>query len=81
MRYVTSIERLAIEEGIEQGILRNAREDAIEVLATRFGEVPNSYVEAINAIDDPAVLKTLLKRAIAIDSIAQFQQVLDEVTK
>jgi hypothetical protein len=81
MRYVTSIERLAIEEGIEQGILRNARDAAIEVLATRFGEVPNSYVETINAIDDPAVLKTLLKRAVAIDSIAQFQEVLNEVAK
>ncbi|MBW4618316.1 MAG: hypothetical protein KME17_02880 [Cyanosarcina radialis HA8281-LM2] len=77
MRYVTSIEQLAIEEGM----VKTGREAAIEVLATRFGEVPNSYVEAINAIDDPAVLKTLLKRAIAIDSIAQFQEVLDEVTK
>ena len=35
MRYVTSIERLAKEEGI----VENARESIITVLETRFGEV------------------------------------------
>jgi hypothetical protein len=44
MQYVTSIERLAKAEGIEQGILQNARDSVIEVLETRFGEVPSSIV-------------------------------------
>ncbi|HEY9802502.1 MAG TPA: hypothetical protein V6D25_19225 [Leptolyngbyaceae cyanobacterium] len=72
MRYVTSIERLAKEEGI--------RESLLEVLDTRFGEVPTSIVEAINRIDQPSVLKTLLKRAIAIPSTIEFQQLLDNLT-
>ncbi|QIR36892.1 transposase [Tolypothrix sp. PCC 7910] len=76
MRYVTSIERLAKEEGI----VENARESVIEVLETRFGEVPTAIVEAINAIEEPSVLKTLLKRAIAIPSTAEFQQLLDNLT-
>ncbi|MBD2212041.1 transposase [Nostoc linckia FACHB-104] len=76
MRYVTSIERLAKEEGI----IETARESVIEVLETRFGEVPNAIVEAINAIEEPSVLKTLLKRAIAIPSTAEFQQLLDNLT-
>jgi hypothetical protein len=76
MRYVTSIERLAKEEGIVQ----NGRENVIEVLETRFGEVPNSIVEAINSINDPSLLKTLLKSAIAISSTTDFQQVLDNLT-
>ncbi|MBW4559578.1 MAG: transposase [Mojavia pulchra JT2-VF2] len=80
MRYVTSIERLAKEEGIEEGILQNARESVIEVLETRFGEVPSAIVEIINGIEEPAVLKTLLKRAIAIASIAEFQQLLENLT-
>lgn len=80
MRYVTSIERLAKEEGIEEGILQNARENVIEVLETRFGEVPSAIVEAINGIEEPSVLKTLLKRAIAIPSTAEFQQLLDNLT-
>lgn len=79
MRYVTSIERLAKEEGIEEGILQNSRESLIEVLETRFGEVPSAIVEAINGIDEPSVLKTLLKRAIAIPSFAEFQQLLENI--
>ncbi|BAY63819.1 hypothetical protein NIES22_39090 [Calothrix brevissima NIES-22] len=76
MRYVTSIERLAKEEGI----VENARESVIEVLETRFGEVPNAIVEAINGIEEPSVLKTLHKRAIAIPSTSEFQQLLDNLT-
>ncbi|BCL37863.1 transposase [Nostoc sp. MS1] len=76
MRYVTSIERLAKEEGKEEGI----RESVLDVLDTRFGEVPTSIVEAINRIDQPSLLKTLLKRAIAIPSTTEFQQLLDNLT-
>ncbi|UKP00173.1 hypothetical protein [Nostoc sp. UHCC 0870] len=76
MRYVTSIERLAKEEGIVQ----MGRENLIAILETRFGEVPNSIVEAINSINDPSLLKTLLKSAIAISSTTEFQQVLDHLT-
>jgi hypothetical protein len=87
MRYVTSIERLAkaegiqegIQEGIEQGILQNARDSVIEVLETRFGEVPNSIVEVVNQIEESVVLKMLHKRAIAIPSVAEFQQILSSI--
>ncbi|MGA9379690.1 MAG: transposase [Phormidium sp.] len=76
MRYVTSIERLAIQEGIVQ----NARENVIEILEIRFSEVPIEIVESINEIDDASALKTLLRRAITIASIPEFQQILNEVT-
>ncbi|MEH2094754.1 hypothetical protein [Nostoc sp.] len=76
MRYVTSIERLAKEEGI----VETARESIITVLETRFGEVPSSIVEVINGIEEPSVLKMLLKNAIAIPSTTEFQQVLDSLT-
>jgi hypothetical protein len=75
MRYVTSIERLAKEEGI----LQTSRENVIEVLETRFAEVPSAIVEAINGIGEPSVLKTLHKRAIAIPSVAEFQQLLENI--
>ena len=87
MRYVTSIERLAIEEGIqqgieqgiEQGIVQASRNYIIQFLQIRFGEVPTSIVDALNGINDAAVLRSLFTRAIAINSLAEFQQVLDEV--
>ncbi len=83
MRYVTSIERLAIEEGIEQGIeqgiVQASRNYIIQFLQIRFGEVPSSIADVINGINDSAVLQMLFTRAIAINSLAEFQQVLDEV--
>ncbi|MEH2313737.1 MAG: hypothetical protein V7K35_20585 [Nostoc sp.] len=52
----------------------------IAVLETRFGEVPSFIVKVINGIEEPSVLKILLKSAIAIPSTAEFQQVLDNIT-
>ena len=80
MRYVTSIERLAKAEGIQEGILQSARASVIDVLETRFGLVPSSIVEVVNQIEESAVLKTLLKRAIAIPSIAEFEELLSSLS-
>jgi hypothetical protein len=48
----------------------------IEVLETRFGEVPITIINAVNNINDSSVLKTLHKRAISIPSLAEFEQFL-----
>ena len=80
MRYVTSIERLAKQEGIQEGKIRTARESVIEVLEARFGEVPNTIVEKINNINDLSVLKSLLKDAIAIPSTDAFSQRLSSLS-
>ncbi|MFN7659355.1 MAG: transposase, partial [Dolichospermum sp.] len=74
MRYVTSIERLAKQEGIEEGlqegrqlgVIQSSQDSVIEVLETRFGQVPITIINAVNNINDSSVLKTLLKRAISI---------------
>jgi hypothetical protein len=79
MRYVTTIERMASEEGRQEGTLETSREFVLEILETRFGEVPSSIVELINGIDDPSVLKTIFRRAIAIESVEEFQHVLEQV--
>ncbi|PPJ64798.1 transposase [Cuspidothrix issatschenkoi] len=84
MRYVTSIERLAKQEGIEEGlqegrqlgVIQSSQDSVIEVLETRFGEVPITIIDAVNNINDSSVLKTLLKRAISIPSLAEFEQLL-----
>ena len=78
MRYVTSIERLAKEEGFEIGVLQSSRENIIEVLKVRFGEVPSLIVDSVNKIDDASVLKALFKTTITISSLEEFQQVLEK---
>jgi hypothetical protein len=69
MPYVTSIERLARIEGV----LQNSREAVLEVLEVRFSALPHELIERINQIEDLELLKTLLRQAITIGSISEFQ--------
>ncbi|MBD2741227.1 transposase [Coleofasciculus sp. FACHB-1120] len=72
MPFITPIER----RGIRKGIVQNSRENVIEVLETRFETVPSPIVESVNGIDDPALLKQLLKQAITVSSVEEFQQAI-----
>ncbi|MGK7878176.1 MAG: transposase, partial [Xenococcaceae cyanobacterium] len=84
MPYITSIERLGIQRGIQQGMeqgiqrgsLQTARESVIEVLETRFEEVPSKLRDRLNSINDLALLKQLLKQAITIPSPEEFKQLI-----
>jgi len=78
MQYVTSIERLAKQEGKIEGKIETARQYLLEVLAVRFGIVPDATVEMIDQLEDAALVETLFKKTIAIGSTAAFQQLLDE---
>jgi hypothetical protein len=43
-------------EGLEKGILQTAREAILDGLDTRFGEVPNSVRERVNALETERTL-------------------------
>jgi hypothetical protein len=73
MPYVTSVERV----GIRRGAVRSSREAVIQVLETRFGEVPAALISAINAMDDQARLKRALKEAVLTQSPEAFQRLLE----
>lgn len=75
MRYVTSIER----SGIQKGMIQTGRESVIEVLETRFEVVPQSIVEIVNEIDNLSMLKTLLKQAVTVGTLEEFQQVMNRI--
>lgn len=64
MPYVTSFERLARKEGRKEAIL--------DILETRFGDVPATVRERINALCDEPKLKELLRRASVIPSLEEF---------
>jgi hypothetical protein len=74
MPYITSIEL----SGMEKGTLKNARESVLEVLETRFNYVPENLPIILNQITDINQLKQLHKRAILIDSLASFENLLAE---
>ncbi len=77
MEYITSVERIGIKKGIQQGILQKAREDVVEILEVHFDVVPGSIVKTINGIDDPSVLKMLHKKAATVDSLEGFKRVME----
>jgi hypothetical protein len=83
MSYVTSVERLARQEGLSQGIsegiIQKGREVILDVLEVRFQEVPTEVIQKINEIEDPALLKTLHRQAIALGSVEQFLGYLQEI--
>ena len=60
-------------EGLEKGIVQNAREAILDVIDTRFGQVPDSVRERINAIGSERKLKDLHRRAILTPSLEEFQ--------
>jgi hypothetical protein len=71
--YITSVERIARQEGISEGVIQKSQEVIIEVLEVRFSQLPSALIEKVNQIEDPDLLKTLLREAITIDSLAAFQ--------
>lgn len=72
MPYITSIEL----SGMEKGSLKTAKESVVEVLETKFDNVPENITNILANINDIQLLKQLHKRAILIDSLASFEIIL-----
>jgi hypothetical protein len=73
MPYVTSIERL----GIQTGRLTSCQKHIIDILEIRFEVVPSPLRETINKLEDINQLENLLKQAVTIASLADFQQLIN----
>ena len=69
-----------LEQGLERGTLQTQRENILELLQVRFGEVPQSVVEAVNRLEEITTLKQLLRQTISVGSIAEFEQLLNPRT-
>lgn len=76
MPVLSRMELRGLEKGEQRGTLLIARAWVIEVLETRFEDVPQNIKEAVNQIDDVARLKQLHKQAITVASLIEFEQLL-----
>jgi hypothetical protein len=74
MEYVTSIERLAMEEGRQEGV----REMLLDLLQVRFGDLTSDLIEKVEQIEEIDRLKALHREALAVGSLSAFEQLLDE---
>jgi hypothetical protein len=74
MPYVTSVERIGREEGLQQGLQHQM---VLEALDERFGTLSETISDAIHQIQDPAQLRLLILQAIRSESLAEFQSNLN----
>ena len=79
--HITLFEELALKEGLEKGLEKGilltgrevtGHEAILDVLDTRFGEVPDAVREQVNALCSEPTLKDLLRRAARVPSLAEF---------
>ena len=61
-----------LQQGMQQGITRKAKEDIIRILELRFRKVPPEIREKINQTNDPEILNGYLEQGVQIKSLDQF---------
>ncbi len=72
MPYVTSIERIAEK----RAIIMNSKEMVLEVLKTRFENIPEDIALSVNSIETGEALKALISQAVVCEDIAEFRKTL-----
>ncbi|MBT4836419.1 MAG: hypothetical protein HON94_03640 [Methylococcales bacterium] len=74
MQYVTSAERFGRQDGIQIGLLQSSREAAIEALEINLDiSAPKDLIIQVNQETDLAKLKEMLRKAIKVSSLGEFQ--------
>ena len=75
MRYVTSVERIGFERGLQRG-LQTARRMILEVIATRFGTVPEDITEAVQHLETEEDLHALQRQAVLCATLEDLRDAL-----
>ncbi|EDX72922.1 hypothetical protein MC7420_3368 [Coleofasciculus chthonoplastes PCC 7420] len=78
MPYITSIERIGIRKGLEQGLQQARQEDIVRILELRFEEIPQKLRGLIGKIEALEVLNTLLVQAVTTQSLEAFESVANQ---
>ena len=74
MPYVTSVERLAKEEGIQEGIREGIKEGIEKCLELRFSEIEPSVLEEIQQIQNTDLLNQILNAIKTVSSVDELRQ-------
>jgi hypothetical protein len=73
MPFLSTIEEMALEEGAKS----TSQKHIILALQSRFREIPNSLIEIINQIEDVSLLESLFVPSITVNSLEEFQQLVN----
>ena len=72
MPHVTLFEELSREEGREVGLQEGRQRSILDLLETRFGQVPVAIRDRVRAVHDEEGLKDMLRRAFRTPSLQEF---------
>jgi hypothetical protein len=72
--YISSWERMAMQEGYIKGTLETLRANTINAAEIRFGALPAEIREFINGISVAQILGNLLERAVKCESLDAFAE-------
>jgi len=76
---MTIAEQLRMEghqRGLQQGQLEDARDSILDNLEVRFGVTSQDIVKELKGIDEIAVLRQLRKKAVVVEGIEEFREIL-----
>ncbi|HAN74749.1 MAG TPA: hypothetical protein DCQ51_18960 [Planktothrix sp. UBA8407] len=77
MPLLTNIERRALARGKEIGAKETSQQSIFDLLEIRFGTLPERLIQTLKQIDDMTVLKQLHLQTISVNSLEEFQQLID----
>jgi flagellar biosynthesis/type III secretory pathway protein FliH len=66
-----------IQQGMEKAALQSRRETLLDILAVRFGNVPESLLRVIDGVAEVSRLKQLLRSAATAGSLTEFQVAME----
>ncbi|NET55829.1 MAG: hypothetical protein F6K47_06565 [Symploca sp. SIO2E6] len=78
MPYITSVERIGIEKGLQQGKIMNAQNNIVQILEVRFEDVTQELKQMIEKLDDLELLGELLTQAVKSPSLEAFESVVSQ---
>jgi hypothetical protein len=81
MPFLSTIEEMAEERGEAKGKIKGARENCrnniLKILASRFDGVPELMTNSLKKIEDMTILENLLLASISVNSLEEFQKLID----
>ena len=83
MPYITSVERIGMqkgfEQGLQQGLLREAKDMVLVAIAARFGVVPDDMLAVLLRLEDRETLHALMQRAVTCPTLEALREALPTV--
>ncbi len=67
------IREKGVQQGVQKGIIKKAKEDIIEILQLRFGKIPSEIIDKINRTNDLEILSIFLKQGVQAKNLDQIE--------